>query len=139
MLIEAVLPQLIGGVDTLLVRLAAEGRARGLSEDLSNAVVAMLPPNLAACGCFLDRLTGIWRYEFGLPHRIGNELIWGVRMWPRARFGITRPENPRPTHCAYWASRRLAQQENPSTDPHVQRRWIFQNSELSQPYSGRPH
>ena len=78
LLIEAVQPQLVGGIDTLWARLAAEGQARGLSKDQSDAVIAMLPPNLAACGCFLDRLTGIWRYEFGLPHRVGNQLIWGV-------------------------------------------------------------
>jgi len=83
LLIEAVQPQLIGGIDTLLARLVAEAQARGLSKDQSDAVIAMLPPNLSACGCFLDRLTGIWRYEFGLPHRVGNELIWGVHMWPR--------------------------------------------------------
>ena len=83
LLIEAVQPQLVGGIDTLRARLAAEGQARGFSMDQSDAVIEMLPPNLAACGCFLDRLTGIWRYEFGLPHRVGNELIWGVHMWPR--------------------------------------------------------
>jgi hypothetical protein len=83
LLIEAVQPQLVGGIDTLRARLAAEGQARGLSNDHTDAVIAMLPPNLAASGCFLDRLTGIWRYEFGLPHRVGNELIWGVHMWPR--------------------------------------------------------
>jgi hypothetical protein len=83
LLIESVQPQLVGGVDSLLARLTAEGQARGLSKDQSDAVIAMLPPNLAACGCFLDRLTDIWRYEFGSPHRVGNELIWGVHMWPR--------------------------------------------------------
>jgi hypothetical protein len=83
LLIEAAQPQLVGGIDTLWARLAAEGQARGLSKDQSDAVIAMLPPNLAACGCFLDRLTRIWSYEFGLPHRVGNELIRGVHMWPR--------------------------------------------------------
>ncbi|MTV16323.1 MULTISPECIES: hypothetical protein [Bradyrhizobium] len=83
LLIETVQPQLVGGVNSLLARLTAEGQARGLSKDQSDGVIAILPPNLAACGCFLDRLTNIWRYEFGLPHRVGNDLIWGVHMWPR--------------------------------------------------------
>jgi hypothetical protein len=32
-------------------------------------------------GAFLDKMTGLWRYEFGLPHQVGDSLWWGTHMW----------------------------------------------------------
>jgi hypothetical protein len=52
-----------------------------LSKDQKDGVIAMLRPILPPAS--LDRLTDIWRYEFGSPHRVGNELIRVVHMWPR--------------------------------------------------------
>jgi hypothetical protein len=81
MLIQQIQPELVGGIDNLPNRLRLEAVGHGLTEAECDALVATLPPELAACDCFLDRLTGLWRYEFGEPHRVGNELIWGAHMW----------------------------------------------------------
>ena len=61
--------------------MAAEGRSRGWSDEDCAALLAIVPPELVSCACFLDRLTGIWRYEFGRPHQVGDSLIWGTHMW----------------------------------------------------------
>lgn len=29
----------------------------------------------------LDKMTGIWRYEFGIPYQVGDSLVWGTHMW----------------------------------------------------------
>jgi hypothetical protein len=59
MLVEQVFPQAIGATDLLPVQLRAEGLRRGLLAAECDALIAMLPANLAGCGCFFDRLTGI--------------------------------------------------------------------------------
>jgi hypothetical protein len=81
MLVERVAPELVGDKSTLPVRLQAEAESRGWSESRYDALLATVPAQLLACGCFLDRLTGLWRYEFGEPHKVGGQLIWGVHMW----------------------------------------------------------
>lgn len=82
MWIEKIKPELVGGKSTLPDCLAAEGVSRGWAAAETAALMALLPPALSACACFLDKLTGIWRYEFGRPHTVGNELLWGTHMWP---------------------------------------------------------
>jgi hypothetical protein len=85
LVIENVAPELVGAIDTLPVKLREEAISRRLSETEADALMAALPQELAACGCFLDRLTGLWRYEFGAPHTVGRELVYGTHMWPLLR------------------------------------------------------
>lgn len=75
MWIEKISPELVGGKSTLPDCLAAEGVSRDWSASECSALTAMLPTALSSCACFLDKLTGIWPYEFGRPHTIGNELV----------------------------------------------------------------
>ena len=81
MWIEKIKPELDGGKSTLPDCLAAEGVSRGWAAAGITALAALLPPALSACACFLDKLTGNWRYEFGRPHTVGKELVWGTHMW----------------------------------------------------------
>jgi hypothetical protein len=81
MLIEQIKPDLVGGKSDLESCLRAESRRRGWPDQDCEAIISIVPQELLSCGCFLDRLTGLWRYEFGEPHRIGTELIWGIHMW----------------------------------------------------------
>ncbi len=83
MWIEKIQPEFVGAKSTLPVRLREEGLARGTDCD---ALLAILPPELAACECFLDRLTSLWRYEFGQPREVDGSLVWGVHMWPPVRM-----------------------------------------------------
>jgi hypothetical protein len=81
MWIERINPAFVGAKSGLLGCLTAEGRGRGWSDQECEALLAIVPPALLSCACFLDRLTRIWRYEFGRPHQVGADLIWGTHMW----------------------------------------------------------
>lgn len=82
MWIEKIQPEFVAAKSTLPICLREEGLACGKTDAECDVLLAMLPPELAACDCFLDRLTSFWRYEFGEPHRVGGSLVWGVHMWP---------------------------------------------------------
>jgi hypothetical protein len=83
--IEKLMPEFIAAKSTLPACLREEGLSRGWSEAECGALIAALPPQLAACECFLDKLTSLWRYEFGEPHQVGGSLVWGIHMWPPVR------------------------------------------------------
>jgi len=65
MLIEQILPKVIGGKATLQARLAAEGRDSGLSDEEIRELISIIPLKLLNSECFLDRYTNLRRYEFG--------------------------------------------------------------------------
>jgi hypothetical protein len=81
MWIEKIKPELVGGKSNLMDCLTAEGHGRGWSSQDCAALLGILPHELTSCACFLDRLTDLWRYEFGRPHQVGSSLIWGTHMW----------------------------------------------------------
>jgi hypothetical protein len=81
MWIERIKPELVAGKSTLPDCLKAEGLSRVWHESECAALIAMLPAGLSSCVCFLDKLTGIWRYEFGRPHTVNGSLVWGTHMW----------------------------------------------------------
>lgn len=58
---------MVGGVAELESLFASLGRYRGISREVVQGVVALVPESLKAAPCFLDRLTGLWRYDFGEP------------------------------------------------------------------------
>lgn len=58
---------MVGGVAELESLFASLGRYRGIPRDVVQGVVALVPESLKASPCFLDRLTGLWRYDFGEP------------------------------------------------------------------------
>ena len=57
--------------------------AFGLSDGLIGRLLDAMPSRLRAARCFLDRMTGFWRYEFGQPFHFDRrqELVWGSHMW----------------------------------------------------------
>jgi hypothetical protein len=59
MLIERVLPEVIGGLACLKDRLIAEEVAQGLKVDEVESWISLVPATLLSSGCFLDRLTGL--------------------------------------------------------------------------------
>lgn len=81
MIIERIFPKAVTATGTLADRLAAEAAAQGFDAD---ALLALLRETgrLAHAGCFLDAMTGLWRYEFGAPYRLANgQLVLGTHMW----------------------------------------------------------
>jgi hypothetical protein len=81
MLIDLVFPQVVADRTTLRQRLVDEAMSKGIDNVVANELVALLPQKLRDAECFLDKITGLWRYEFGLPHKIGGDLMWGTHMW----------------------------------------------------------
>jgi len=81
MYIEQIFAAVVGEKDTLRNRFLAAADSHGLAEDQANALVSTIPEPLASAGAFLDKMTGLWRYEFGLPYDIADDLVWGTHMW----------------------------------------------------------
>ncbi|HLD08807.1 MAG TPA: hypothetical protein VJB68_02020, partial [Methylophilaceae bacterium] len=81
MFIDQIFPAVVAGKDTLRNRLLAEAAACGLASERANTMMSSIPEPLVNAGTFLDKMTGLWRYEFGLPYDIAEDLVWGTHMW----------------------------------------------------------
>jgi hypothetical protein len=86
MLIERICAKVVGGKATLENRLLAEGKECGLSLEEMTALIGIIPIKLLNSSCFHDRLTSLWRYEFGVPYTIKEELLWGTHMWIPVKY-----------------------------------------------------
>ena len=75
MLIEKIFPAVVAEKSTLLKCLFAEGAKRGLSSEDTKAIISIVPTHLIEAGAFLDKMTGLWRYEFGVPYDIAENLV----------------------------------------------------------------
>ena len=125
MWIEKVMPEFVGAKSTLPMCLREECRARGRPDADCDALIAILPPELAACECFLDKLTSFWRYEFGQPHKVDGSLVWGIHMWPPVRVlfevldcALKRlPAQKRAAYCTLLADRGKHQEYLAETFP----------------------
>jgi hypothetical protein len=62
-------------------RLFAEAKARALSNEDTKEIISIVPKTLIDAGAFLDKMTNLWRYEFGVPYDIGKDFVWGTHMW----------------------------------------------------------
>jgi hypothetical protein len=111
MFIEQIFPEVVAAKSTLRERLFAEGKARGLSNEDTKAIVSIVPKTLIEAGAFLDKMTSLWRYEFGVPYDIAENLVWGTHMWVPVKSLFTAlfcahsriPENKRATYLAQLA------------------------------------
>ena len=81
MLIEQVFPAVVAEKSTLRERLVAEATASGLTNEFAERLIGSVPEPLIGTGAFLDKITGLWRYEFGVPYNIANSHYWGTHMW----------------------------------------------------------
>jgi hypothetical protein len=55
---------------------------RGLPTRDAITTSNLLPEAIRSLPCFLDKLTGIWRYDLGVPIDIPDEsLVFGTHMW----------------------------------------------------------
>jgi len=86
MLIDEVFPAVVGARDSLRSRLAEEARV-ALTDQEFEELVSAIPVTLLTACCFFDKLTRLWRYEFGRPFCLSgtNELVWGTQMWVPVR------------------------------------------------------
>lgn len=81
MFIEKIFKEVVAEKDTLRERLLAEARARAVSSEYMEKIMSIVPSVLINASAFLDKMTNLWRYEFGVPYELGKELVWGTHMW----------------------------------------------------------
>ncbi len=84
MLIEQVFPQLVQELSDMKSCLIAEFKSTNTAPENIDSFISWFPNDLLATKCFLCKLTGLWRYEFGLPSTLDKtkKLLWGTPMWP---------------------------------------------------------
>lgn len=81
MMIDQVFPHVVGDRGSLKDQLLQRAKTQGLSVEQATERLAPVPIPLIDAGAFLDKLTGLWRYEFGVPFKINGSLVWGAHMW----------------------------------------------------------
>ncbi|MCB2169744.1 MAG: hypothetical protein KQI78_18960 [Deltaproteobacteria bacterium] len=68
MFIEQILPAVIAQKSTLRENLINELRNNGVQSMVIDDIVSLVPNALIDSPAFLDKLTNLWRYEFGIPY-----------------------------------------------------------------------
>lgn len=81
MMIDQVCPEMVEAKSTLREKLMESAMMLGLSADAAVQRLASVPAPLINAGAFFDKMTKLWRYEFGVPFEIGGKLVWGTHMW----------------------------------------------------------
>lgn len=81
MLIDHIFPAVIGEKSTLRHRLFVEATASGMLTEHAHELISVVPELLANAEAFFDKMTGLWRYEFGIPYNIAKDFFWGTHMW----------------------------------------------------------
>ena len=82
MLIEIVQPAVVAKKSRLRKQLFSQAKACGAPKNCASEIISAVPKRLLNARAFRDSLTGLWRYEFGLPYEISDDLLWGTYMWP---------------------------------------------------------
>lgn len=85
MLIERVKPEFIGGKDSLSICLISELQQLNIDNQEISKILSYIPTDFLSIKCFLDKITNLWRYEFGYPSSLPNtrQLLWiANEMWP---------------------------------------------------------
>ena len=80
MIIDQVFPNVVGAKSSLRESLMAETVASGAEKETAITLASIVPARLLSSGCFLDKMTGLWRYEFGMPYDLTKTLVWGSDM-----------------------------------------------------------
>lgn len=74
--------EFVGGIAEMESVLLASGRLRGFSQNRIRGVLAVAPESLTKRVCFLDKLTSLWRYEFGTPFELPDgQAVFGSNTW----------------------------------------------------------
>src|SRR4051812_2403709 len=76
-------PDFIAGYAEMTSLFRTICRERGWPPGCATRVAALVPEAIRSLPCILDELTGIWRYEFGTPIKLGaGRSIVGTPMFP---------------------------------------------------------
>jgi hypothetical protein len=74
---------LVGGIASLPDMFVAITTSRQLPRGDARNVASVIPESILSAPCFLDRLTGLWRYDFGNPFDAlpGDQVVFGTNMY----------------------------------------------------------
>lgn len=76
-------PELIGGFAEMSSLFKAISYERGLPISYSARIATLIPESIQKLPCFLDKLTGLWRYEYGKPITLSTGgTVVGTPMFP---------------------------------------------------------
>jgi hypothetical protein len=81
MLIEYIFPEVVLSKRPLKDCLIDSMAAQGLPPALIDTRLRLIPSPLINAHAFLDKMTNLWRYEFGEPYELNGQLMFGVHMW----------------------------------------------------------
>jgi len=86
-IIDKIFPRVIEDKNTLKNCLLAEGEKRGEARAKTDLLISSIPIRILNSDCFLDKMTKLWRYEFGLPFTVANgKYLYGTHMWPPVKY-----------------------------------------------------
>lgn len=74
---------LIGGLAALPELFRASAKWRGISREKVDEVIRLVPAQILELMCFLDRITGLWRYDYGEPFDdlAGGQVVFGANTY----------------------------------------------------------
>jgi hypothetical protein len=77
---------LIGGLAALHKLFRASAKWRGMKREDVEEVIRLVPTPIRELICFLDRITGLWRYDFGEPFDDlpGEQMVFGTNSITRS-------------------------------------------------------
>lgn len=81
LVVERLLPDVVGERASLKECLLEKIKASSQLRIDVNDFLSCVPTVLLSSGAFMDRLTKLWRYEFGVPYDLGEEEVYGTHMW----------------------------------------------------------
>lgn len=80
MIIESIFPQVVGTKSSLVEQLMNDEFIKH-EMSVGNDILSFIPSPLIESEAFLDKMTNLWRYEFGVPYQLDGSLLWGTDMW----------------------------------------------------------
>lgn len=83
-MIDKYAPKVIGDKNLFADQFKSEAKELGLSDTDAANILSFVPTKLSNSQAFLDKITGLWRYEYGMPsklHKTKSELH-GTHIWP---------------------------------------------------------
>lgn len=81
MYIDSLFPEVVGDKAPLRQLLLDVAPSFGMASQVAQTLVQLLPSPLIDSTGFLDTSTSLWRYEFGEPFILNNQLIFGTHMF----------------------------------------------------------
>jgi hypothetical protein len=74
-------PEFVGGIAELSSLFQAIGHEQQLPASYPQRIASLIPEPIRVLPCFLDRLTGVWRYDYGEPIEVGDRKVIGTHMF----------------------------------------------------------